>query len=362
MKVLQVINNLNIGGAEVLLKDLVLCMLQRGIDVSIALLNSTGSYLEQKYKEKKVCFLPMPKSSVYSPMQAFWLAKKLKNYDIVHVHLFPAQLWVALASMMSNRRPFLITTEHSTYNRRRKSWFRSIDSWMYKKYRFIACISDATTSALIKWIPGVAGKEILIPNGVNIERFRNAQAADKSRILKDNRRAIILSIGRFEPEKDHATLIRAMVNIPDAQLVLVGDGEMRQQLEQLAKSMRILDRVNFLGRRQDVPELIKMADIYVQSSLWEGFGIATLEAMAGGVPVIVSNVPGLSDVIKSAGLCFPPGDHEALSKSISLLLSSPDLRGELSQAGMDRASNYSIDRTVDLYLDLYRQCINNPAM
>lgn len=359
MKVLQVIDSLEISGAEVLLAELVPFFQQRGIDLSMILLNSTGSLLERKLENMGVSFITNVQANVYSPMHILRLARQLQHFDIIHVHLFPAQLWAAIAKRLSNKRTVLITTEHSTYNYRRKAWFRPIDRWMYRQYCAIACISDAALSALNHWVPDIAGKATIIPNGINLERISTAGAASKSENFLDNSRPVILSIGRLQPQKDHATTLRAITMIPEAQLVIVGVGEMRQQLEQLALSLGITNRVHFLGRRIDVPELIKMADIYVQSSHFEGFGIATLEAMAGGVPVIASDVPGLNDVVEGAGILFPPGDAEALAKAIASLLSSQESRSEFSQAGLEKAKKFSIDQTAKLYMELYQRYVSN---
>lgn len=358
MKVLQVIDSLEIAGAEVMLMELIPRFQRRGIDISMLLLNSTGSPLERELKKTGVCFLSNVQANVYSPMHILRLARHLQNFDIIHVHLFPAQLWTAIASRLLKKSTVLITTEHSTYNYRRKAWFRPIDRWMYKHYSAIACISDAALAALIDWVPDVAGKATIITNGINLERITTARAVSKREILLDDKRPVILSIGRLQPQKDHTTTIRAITRLPDVQLVIVGVGEMLQQLEQLAVSLGVNDRVHFLGRRQDVPELIKMADVYVQSSNFEGFGIATLESMAGGLPVIASDVPGLHDVVEGAGILFPPGDVDALVEALSALLSSQELRNKLAQAGMEKAKEFSIDQTAELYMELYRRSVN----
>jgi len=359
VKVLQVIDSMEISGAEVLLADMVPFFQQSGIDLSMFLLNSTGSHLERKLGNMGVCFLSSVQASVYSPMHVLRLARQLRHFDIIHVHLFPAQLWAAMAKRLSDKRTVLITTEHSTYNYRRKAWLRPIDRWMYRQYNAIACISQDALSALIDWVPDTAGKATVIQNGINFERITAAGAASKSKIPLDDSRPVILSIGRLQPQKDHAATLRAITKIPDAQLVIVGVGEMRQQLEQLAISLGIADRVHFLGRRLDVPELIKMADIYVQSSNFEGFGIAALEAMAGGLPVIASDVPGLNNVVGGAAILFPPGDSDALAEAISSLLSSQELRSQLSQAGMEKAQKFSIEQTAKQYVELYQRYVNN---
>ncbi len=355
MKVLQVINNLTIGGAEVLLRDLVPRLRYRGIDVSVAPLNLTGSHLERELLSIGVPFLSNNQCNLYSPRNILWLARQLQKFDIVHAHLFPTQLWVAMAScLFGKKRTILVTTEHSTYNRRRIVCFRPFDRWMYSKYLTIICISNATALTMTKWIPDIARKITIIPNGINLEKFRTARASNKSK--NPQTPPVVLSIGRLEPQKDHATVLRAIEKLPDVQLIMVGDGKMRLQLERLAFSLGISNRVHFLGERHDIPELMQMADVYVQSSCWEGFGIAALEAMAGGLPVVSSNVPGLSDVVGSAGMLFPPGDNEALATVLSTLLFSAELRKDLSLAGMEKAREYSIDKTADLYVDLYRNC------
>ncbi len=359
MKVLQVIDSLEISGAEVLLADLVPFFQQSGIDLSMILLNSTGSPLERKLENMGVRFLANVQANVYSPRHILRLARQLRHFDIVHVHLFPAQLWVALAKRLSNKKAVLLTTEHSTYNYRRKDWFRPIDRWMYSQYSAIACISQDALSALIDWVPETAGKATVIPNGINFERITTARAARKNEFLLDDSRPVILSIGRLQPQKDHAATLHAITKIPDVQLVIVGVGAMREKLEQLSISLGITDRVHFLGRRLDVPELIKMADIFVQSSNFEGFGIAALEAMAGGLPVIASDVPGLNNVVKGAGILFPPGDSDALAEAISSLLSSQELRSKLSQAGVEKAKEFSIEKTAELYIELYQRYVNS---
>jgi glycosyltransferase involved in cell wall biosynthesis len=298
-------------------------------------------------------------NNMYSPQNIVWLAKLINSHEIVHVHLFPAQLWVAVAYELTNKTVKLVTTEHSTYNRRRKVFFRLVDKWMYSKYRKVVCISDATALALVEWIPSIANKVQVIPNGINLDKFRFSGTVKKREIIFDESKPVILCVGRLKPEKDHATLLRAMVKVSDAHVVLVGDGDIRLQLKQLADNLGISERVHFLGQRQDIPELIKMADIYVQPSRWEGFGIATLEAMAGGLPIVASNIPGLNQVIGDAGILFPPGDSDALASAINFLLSSKNMRENFSKASIERSKKYSLDKTVDSYLDLYYKCLKH---
>ena len=145
-----------------------------------------------------------------------------------------------------------------------------------------------------------------------------------------------------------------MRKVPNAELLLVGDGDLRLQMQRLSMELGIADRVHFLGRRPDIPQLLKMADLYVHASNYEGFGIAAVEAMSAGLPVVASDVPGLGEIVKGAGMLVPPGDDEALAKAINDVLESPTLREQLAAASQKRAADFSIERTVDAFIETYK--------
>lgn len=360
MRIAHVINNLQVGGAEVLLKDLAPGLRDGGnVEVEIIVLCRTGSYLEQALAQQKIRVIALSESgSVYSPRHVLPLMRCLRdNFDLVHVQLFPAQLWVAIAARLVRLRTPLVTSEQNTHNRRRRFPFRPLDRWMYARYGTIVAVSAATAEALVRWLPSCRSKVRVIHNAVDGERFAGAEALHKSEILgADNADApLILCVGRLEPQKDHDTLLRAMPQIPGAHLALVGDGVLRSELEALAESLGIRERVHFLGRRSDVPALIKAADVYVQSSRWEGWCIAVLEAMAGGAPIVASRAPGLAEAVEGVGRLFPPGDWEALAAHVNDLLAHPEERARLGGLGRAFAGNFGMDRCVEEHLRLYEE-------
>lgn len=360
MRVLQVINTLQAGGAETLLCGLVRELRQIGVDSDVFALQQTGVPLESEM-EGNAPTRYAGKGSAYSPACVRSLARQLAagDYDVIHAHLFPTQFWTPLAARMAGVRTPLVTTEHSTSNRRRKGWGRPLDAGMYRSYRSIACISEAVREALEQWAPGVRGKTVVVPNGIDIDRIQRAVAADRHDVVGQNDVPVILSVGRFEAAKDHATLLRALPLVPEAHAVLVGDGSQRQEMERLADALGLSERVHFLGRRDDVPELIGMSDVFVQSSHWEGFGLAAVEAMAGAVPVIASRVPGLADIVEGAGLTFQPGDHQELASCLNSLLSDESARAELGQKGLHRAAGFSLQVSARNYASLYQSVANS---
>lgn len=361
MKVLHVIDSLEVGGAEVLLTRLHPRFRERGIECEYYLLQSANSELERELRAQGARIRMPFKNPVRSPLHLWALRSHLRRYayDIVHVHLFPAQLWAGLAVKNTPAAGKLVTTEHSTSNRRRKKWLRVLDRQIYTPYRQIVCISAAASTSLVQWLPELSGRVTECPNGIDIDEFASATSLDKAEVFGvPNGTPIVLSVGRLSPIKDHTTMLRAVSSVPELHLAIVGSGSLHDELRSLAQALGILGRVHFLGRRMDIPQLLKTADIYVQSSLWEGLSIAALEAMASGLPVIASEVPGLADVVADTGLLFPAQNHERLAECLRLLLHDGELRQRLSHAAQERAKQYSIERTRDCYEQLYREMLS----
>lgn len=354
MRVLHVIDSLILAGVEVLLREMLPRMRDRGVDSAILVLKHLDSPLENALRAEGFPFIPSRGSEIYSPLHIWSLAGHISSFDIVHSYLFPAQLWVVAAAKLVSKRVPLVTTEQSTENRRRRSWMRPLDSWMYQNYAAIACNSEATERNLLNWVPKVRDRASIIYNGVPLERFRNARPARKTEILPgSNSKPVVMFVARFDSAKDHPTLLRAMHKVTNAELVFVGDGDLRPHLQSLAQELGIARRVHFLGRRPDIPQLLKMADLYVHASNYEGFGIAAVEAMSAGLPIVASEVPGLGEIVKGAGVLVPPRNEDALAKAINDILQSQTLRERLSAASQKRAADFSIDTTVDGFIKIY---------
>lgn len=118
-------------------------------------------------------------------------------------------------------------------------------------------------------------------------------------------------------------------------------------------SLNLGNRVFFLGVRADVPRLLKSCDVVVLSTHYEGFSLASIEGMASGRPFVGSDVPGLSEFVRGAGLLFPEGDHHALSETIIGLLRDSDHYRQVSDACEERAAEFDIVKTVNGYVDVY---------
>lgn len=360
IRILHVIDSLFPGGAEILVKNLAQRFRTRGFECDIAVLLRTGSVLEVEAEATGIKVLVTATSSMYSPAHAFAVAKLMRGYDLVHAHLFPAQLWASAAARLSRHRIPVLVTEHTTRTRRRRRIFRPLDVWMYSKYAAVICNSDGTAQSLREWMPDVSQRIHVVPNGIPLEHYRTAPESSDF-VFPPEWHPLILSTGRLEVEKDPVTLLRAIAVLRDVHVALIGDGSRRTELQNLAKKLDITARVHFLGRRIDVPQLLKHGDLYVQSSHWEGFGLATAEAMAAGLPVIASDIQGLRDVVGDAGLFFPPGDHAELASLITKVLQHSKMRKTLADAARKAAAAFDIEKTVTGYAEVYHSVLSQLA-
>ena len=358
MRVLHVIDSLIQAGAEALVKDMVPRMRSAGVEVSVAVLKELDSPFEKELRVNNIRFLPTARGGIYSPMHVLSLRRHIPKFDIIQTYLFPAQLFTPLAALLAGSSVPVVLSEQTTHHRRKKMWLHPLENWMYSRYTAVACASEGIASSLKAWIPNVSNKICVIPNGIDIPTFERATPGSRASEGISSDSCALLYVASLQPRKDHINLLRAMTRISDADLMLVGDGELRAQLEHLADTLGISQRVHFLGRRRDVPQLLKLADIYVHPPAVEGFGIAAAEAMAAGKPIVATNVPGLAQVVGDAGVLVPPGDPVILAKEVRNLMDSPDRRLQLSRAAVERGRQFSIEKTVAAYIDLYNSVLS----
>lgn len=350
MKILHVITSLEIGGAQRLLSDL-LPILKEECESEVLVMYSAENSLVDKLKDSSIPIHSLERKDIYNPLNVFRLKKYLNGYDILHVHLFPVEYWVPIASWFSKTK--LVYTEHSTSNRRRSiSVFRLIDRWIYYRYDRIISISSETQGSLTKWLKTKFGDNrfIVINNGINTSRFSNVQRSD---IISDDKVALMM-VSRFAPSKDQKTVIRALAQLDDKyHLYFIGDGSLLEETKCYAHEMGVSDKVTFLGARDDVPELVASCDIGIQSSNWEGFGLTAVEIMAAGKPVIASDVDGLNHVVKGAGLLFDRGNDAQLADLIKRLTDNRREYINVAERCKKRAQNYDIKYMAKEYLKVY---------
>lgn len=358
MKILQVITSLQTGGAEKLIVDVVPKYKHLGLDVDVLLFDGKDTPFKRQLENAGIKVFSLGYGgSVYNPLYILKLMPYLRKYDIVHTHNTAPQLFAAMGSVVCS--VVLCTTEHTTSNRRRDwKWYRPIDKWMYSRYKKVICISDSTEENLRKSIDCNSDKICTIYNGIDFESYDKASPIAKDSITPYINRKVIAMVAGFRYQKDQETLIRAMSYVPkDVELWLIGDGERRTIIEQCVKEKGLENRVRLLGIRNDIPSILKTVDIVVQSSHWEGFGLAAVEGMAAGKPVVASNVAGLSQVVSNAGVLFPLGDDKALADILNKLLTDYKYYNTVKGRCVKRAHKFDISKMVYKYCQVYQSLL-----
>mgnify|MGYP000426180010 CR=1 FL=1 len=363
MKILHISNSLATGGAEKLLLETIPLLNDKGILTDLALLYGKDYPFLDILTNKKCCKIyKLSGGSVYNPFLVFKIIPLLRKYDLIHVHLFPALYWVMFAKIISFSRVKIVYTEHSTSNRRRDKFvFRILDKIIYFFYDRIITISSEVDFALKKYLNSKKEKFYLIPNGINLEFIANEKIIPKNELhpLQKDGFTFVIQVASFRYPKDQKTLIKSLKYLDDnVILLLVGEGELKNECMQLAKEMGLADRVFFLGIRMDVISLLKSSDVVVLSSHYEGLSLSCLEAMASGKPLVASQAPGLIGVVQNSGLLFPINDYIILANHIKKLLEDKEYYSSVAKKCYEKATEYDINKTINLQIALYKKLLD----
>ena len=250
---------------------------------------------------------------------------------------------------------------------------RDVQKWMNPFHIFferltenfsaiIYSCSNAVTRFLIKDIGINKERVVTIPNGIDVDSF--SVKIDTEKKLKglglNSKIKIVGTVCRLhEPKKGIKTLLEATKELQkeiDFQLLIVGTGKDEKSLRKMAQAEKI--NVSFLGERKDVKEILQVMDIFVLASLYEGFPVVSLEAMAAGLPIVASNVGGLMEAVSDGetGFLVEPGNPAILADRIKELLLKGSLRKKFGEKGFMRVKeNFSIDKTVDRIENLWHE-------
>jgi glycosyltransferase involved in cell wall biosynthesis len=362
MKVLHVINSMATGGAEKLLSDALPKLREEGLCTTLLLLKAKQYPFLAKLKKQQFSFIEsLGNTTVYNPLLIFKIIPYIRKFDIVHVHLFPALYWVSLAKILSFSKVTLVFTEHSTSNKRRKFLLTKwIDRLIYSQYQVVVTISTEVKLYLKRHLGRSRVDFRTINNGVSIQNFQTAEKSRRNDFNIPKNHTVILHVARFTRQKDPSTLIRAIQYLEKPATVLfLGEGRERSKMESLVSELDLEKSVQFLGMRDDVPALLKMADIAVLSSNHEGLSLSSLEAMASGTPLIAANVTGLKNLVHGAGILFNHKDEIDLAEKINLLVGDKALYDKTIANGIKRAQKFHLESMVQAHINLYKELCKN---
>jgi L-malate glycosyltransferase len=283
-----------------------------------------------------------------------------RHIHVVHAHQYTPFFYAALAKLRTGARFRLILTEHGRHypdlvSTQRRLGNRLLLSRLANRINAVCAFSADALAAK----DGFPRQRIdIIPNGIDLAEYDRPTPPAEG--LPAGRR-FITTIARFHPVKDHATLIRAFAKIaarfPDVDVLLAGEGPLKHDLESLAATLKVTDRIRFLGVRRDVPALLKATTVFALTSVSEGASLTVLEAMAAGRPIVLTDVGGNPELVRRNvdGLLPPRGDVDGIAQALATMLADPTLAARFGESAALRVRReFLLDRTVERYYELYR--------
>jgi glycosyltransferase involved in cell wall biosynthesis len=356
IKIIYIITNLNFGGAEKLLLDIVRYLDKSRYEVKVLTVMGDGP-LVLDFEKAGVAVKIFEKKNKLGIGVIWRIYKYLKQEkpQIVHTHLFGGDTWGRLAAILA-RVPIIISTEHNTNLDEGflKRLVKKILSFFTKK---IIAVSQAVKNYSVVVDHINEKKMIVIPNGIEIDKFMMIPEKEYSRP------PVIGIIGRLEKQKGHEFLFEALnliKNIPWA-LWVVGQGSLGPRLEKLAKDLDLRERIIFLGARRNIRELLGQIDIFVLPSLWEGLGLAVLEAAAAGKPIVASRVGGVPEIIEDGktGILVEPKNIKSLAEGLERVLLREGEAREMGRRAKKEIVKFDVKNMIVAYEKLYERLITN---
>ncbi len=362
MRILQICSARTLGGGERHLADLANGLARRGHEVYAALV--PNSALQNELAElpaENIIELPLRNSlDVASALKLAQLVRR-HQIEIVHAHLARDYPLAAFAARRASG-AWLILTRHVLFPLSR------VHRVLLRRVARVIAVSQAVVDALIAQDIFDTDKIVLIHNGVDIDRFAKTREDDAER-QKPGARLCVGVIGELAPIKGQENFLRAAAIVSsrrdDVDFIIAGEdksrtGENRRLLERMIDEFDLRQRVRITGWADDVAELLRTFDVFVSASRSESFGIAMVEAMASGVPVVATTTAGAGEIIDAdkTGLLVPIEYAEGLAKAICELLDDPTKRERLKANARRMVSErFTLDRMIGRTEDVYREVL-----
>ncbi|MED4533609.1 glycosyltransferase family 4 protein [Metabacillus fastidiosus] len=302
----------------------------------------------------------------------------LESYDIIHAQ--DVVVARALGRVKSGKTP-LVSTIHGLFSKEILLHLttsgtlteeqRSDVTKYVQNIEYLGCLSSDLVITPSNWLknemmshfPDFSNQMIVSPYGMNIEKFKT-EMEKPLQFIEDTNKTIIICTARLDPIKGHENLLNALAQLKNSNqdwiCWLVGDGELKNNLKRLTASLRLNDHVQFLGNRDDVPALLKRADIFVLSSIQENHPFALMEAQVANKAVVVSDAGGMPEMVThlQTGLLFPIGNREELSERLRSILLNTELRNRLAKNGNEWAeTRFSHVKMVERVLKFYEKVL-----
>ncbi|MFH1413458.1 MAG: glycosyltransferase family 4 protein [Candidatus Omnitrophota bacterium] len=371
-KLLYIITKLELGGAQKQLLSLISNLDRERFDIFL-ITAKTGLLLDEasklsRLKIKKSRFLERPINPLKDILALFEIYRFIKkqNIEIVHTHSSKAGILGRLAAWLAKTRYIIHTVHGWPFNDFQAGFLRNLYIGLE---RFVAGFTDRLIvvschdkeKGLVNNI-GKADKYSLIHYGIDFDKFNKKEQNIKKELGIGLNDFVVTNISCFKPQKSCLDFVKLAHlvnrNLSHVKFLLVGDGDLRRNIESLIIKLKLQDQIILTGCRKDIPEILSITDVLSLTSLWEGVPIAVLEAMAAGCPVLATNTGGIAEIVAEGitGFLSVPGDMEDMSEKLILLLKDIRLRAEMSKNSRAYlGEHFRLRNMIDVSQDIYME-------
>ena len=352
MKILQLLHSLNTGGAEILAERFGRNF-TRNYEVIFACLDGVGEIGERLLKDGfRVVELQRKDGIDRNCIKRLKHLIRNESVDLIHAHQYTPFFYAMAAQAIGRRKPILFT-EHGRFlpdlPSHKRIFFNRL---MLRKRDHIVAVGKDVKRALIE-NEGLPDSRIdVIYNGIPIDRFNTNSTNAKQQFFRESlgipkSASVVVQVARLDYLKDHVTAVKALslaTQQTDIHLVIVGEGPERNKIENEIREQQIADRVHLVGLRNDIPDILREADILLLTSISEVIPLTLIEGMATGLPVVSTDVGGVAEVIREneSGFLCSAQDHKTIATRLATLTQSKELRRQFGENGKARAeANFS---------------------
>jgi glycosyltransferase involved in cell wall biosynthesis len=343
IRILLAIDDASLGGGQMHVLLLAKYLKAASFDVEIATAASGWLVDEAVKLDLVVHQIAIANSLRWQSFDDMRQLLRSQKFDVLHTHGGTAGFWVRLVVAGFKNRPVVVHTYHGLHYlhisqslgwniqaKVKREIFRRIDRLLLTYTDQIICVCRSDYQKAIEAGVADSAQTSIVYNGIEIDKFSSPLDRIITRQLFgiDSTEFVFGNVGRLHEQKGHKFLLKAFAKIRNiARLIVIGDGNMRDELMILADKLAISNRVLFLGARADIHEFLSAIDVFVMPSLWEGQPIALLEALAIGKPCIASAVDGIPEIITDGinGYLINPQDIETLANIMDDAIENPDL-------------------------------------
>lgn len=361
IKIIHVVEDLHIGGLERVLAAIVSGIDKNAYDVEVWCLEEGGQIADELHASN-IAVRVLRIANYHNPINIIRLALLIRNAHaaLVHTHGYFASTFGRLAAIIAGTSHMVSHVHTTDFGLGPKhQWVERILSKFTDR---IVCISEAVKKFVVNSEHIDPKRTCIIYNGVGEQNMGEAGRETLGFRPED---IIVATVASLTAHKGHRVLLDAMSQIAhlhkDLNLLLVGDGPLRPELEEYAAALGLSANVHFLGRRNDVMRLLREVDIFVLASTQrEGFGLSIVEAMASSLPVIGTRIGGIPEVIEHNvnGFLVEPNDSNALANAVESLICDKELRTKMGRKGRVRyEEHFRLDTMISRVEHLYREVL-----